>query len=283
MPRKNHGRINPLQAMWKALQFPTSEAHIDKCNNMHASLAERANANEAAEAKIRRRSRGGQYSPKEPGKESDTDSFETKLRATAITKRRVKGSQEQVMVDFKERRHRRQSEKLVVEFPSDSARARRAHRMKTALMTKGSSKPCLKNSVRTIDTEVSFEDVTKAPNSSSDKKMDEKKGKGKILGDFTDKFDWSESSIVWGDEGCSFDEESPHGVCGFTSAKDTSEVNFTASNLFRKSSSGEVRSIASSRSLISADLSFRSAKSRRSATQWQSFPKLNVSRKKLEP
>eukprot|EP00574_Skeletonema_japonicum_P005193 CAMPEP_0201717450 /NCGR_PEP_ID=MMETSP0593-20130828/3179_1 /ASSEMBLY_ACC=CAM_ASM_000672 /TAXON_ID=267983 /ORGANISM="Skeletonema japonicum, Strain CCMP2506" /LENGTH=247 /DNA_ID=CAMNT_0048207507 /DNA_START=239 /DNA_END=982 /DNA_ORIENTATION=- len=247
---------------------------------MHASLAERANANEAAEAKIRRRSRGGQYSPKEPGKESDTDSFETKLRATAITKRRVKGSQEQVMVDFKERRHRRQSEKLVVEFPSDSARARRAHRMKTALMTKGSSKPCLKNSIRTIDTEVSFEDVTKAPNSSSDKKMDEKKGKGKILGDFTDKFDWSESSIVWGDEGCSFDEESPHGVCGFTSAKDTSEVNFTASNLFRKSSR---RSIASSRSLISADLSFRSAKSRRSATQWQSFPKLNVSRKKLEP
>lgn len=282
MPRNNHCRIGPLQAMWKASTPPSSEAHIDKCNNLHASLGERANANnnKAAEAKIRRRSRGGQHRPKEPGKESDRDSSETKPRAVAITKRRIKGSQEQLVVDFKERRRRRKSEKLVVDFPSDSARARRAHQMNAASRsrTKGSAKPHLKNSIRTIDTEVSFEDVIKAPNS-NDKKKNEKKGKRQILGDFTDKLDWSESSIVWGDEWCSCDEESSHEVCEFIPAKDPSEVN---SNLFRKSSDGE-RSIASSGSLMLANLSVRSVESRQSTTLWQSFSKLNVSRKKLEP
>ncbi len=275
MPRKNHGRIGPLQAMWKAPKPPpTSDTHIDECNNLHASLGERASTdnNKAAEAKIRRRSRCGQHRPKEPGKESDSDSFE-KPRAVAITKRRTKGSQEQLVVDFKERRRRRKSEKLVVDFPS-APRARRAHQMKAASRsrTRGSTEPHLKNSIQTIDTEVSFEDVIKPP------KKNKKKGKRQVLSDL-DKLDWSESSIVWGDEWYCCDEESSHEVCEFIPAKDPSEVK---SNLLRKSSGGE-RSIASSRSLMSANLSVRSVESRHSTTLWQSFSKLTVSRKKLEP
>ncbi len=284
MPRKNHGRIGPLQAMWKAPKPPTSDTRIDKCNNLHAaSLGERVSAdnNKAAEAKIRRRSRGGQHRPKEPGKESDSDSFE-KPKAAAITKRRAKGSQEQLVVDFKERRRRPKSEKLVVDFPS-APRARRAHQMNAASRsrTKMSTKPHLKNSIRTIDTEVSYEDAIKAINS-YDKKKNEKKGKRQLLGDL-DKLDWSESSIVWGDEWYCCDEESSHEVYEFIPAKDPSEVTLTAtSNLPRQSSGGE-RSIASSRSLMSANLSDRSVESRQSTTLWQSFSKLTVSRKKLEP
>ncbi len=276
MPRKNHGRIGPLQAMWKATKPPTSDTNIDNCNNLHASLVERASADNQR-PKIRRRSRGGQHRPKEPGKESDSDSFD-KARAVAITKRRDKGSQEQLVVDFKERRRRRKSEKLVVDFPS-APRARRAHQMNAASRsrTKGSTKSHLKNSIQTIDTEVSYEDVVR-PSSRNDKKKKEKKGKRQVLSDL-DKLDWSESSIVWGDEWYCCEEETSHEVCEFIPAKDPGEVN---SNLLRKSSGGE-RSIASSRSLMSANLSVRSVESRQSPSLWQSFSKLTVSRKKLEP
>jgi len=307
---KKNSRINPLQKMWKAPKPSTSEVetHIDMCNDLlgraGASMTERANAaaDGKSEAKIFRRSRGGQHRPKgkhEPealGQETDIDPFEAKLKAVAITNRRVKGSQEELMVDFQERRRRRQSEKLVVDFPSESARARRirrAHRT-IASTTTESRKPRLKNSVRTTDTEDSFDDVIEGINRNdrvkNQKKEEKKKKKNQILGDFTDKFDWSESSIVWGDEECSSDEGSSrsHEVCKL----DPSGANFT-STMFRKSSGGE-RSILSgsghrgrrrsrdptfSRSVMSAG----STESSRSIPLWQSFSAMNVSRKKLEP
>jgi hypothetical protein len=321
-----NSRMNPLQVMSKAAKPPVSavESHIDKCNELlgraGASLEERANVlatdGKSSVPKMLRRSRGGhrttRISPEEPRREADADSFETKLKDTANTRRRVKGKQEELLVGFKdsdkERNHRRHSEKLVVDFPSEhtrtrrahrsiatswtkgptseSAKARRAHRSMATSWTKGSREPTLENSIRTADTELSFEDAINDPDSyvREIRKKKEKKGKKQTPGDLADQFDWSESSIVWGDEECSSDEESSNSqVCNFSSTIFTS----------RSSSGGGERSIVScngrrrprdpacSRSFM--DLSFRSTDSCPSNFLWQSFSSMNVSRKKLEP
>lgn len=308
MSGTKQSRTNPLQAMWRTPKTPASEVdeHIDLCNDLlervDASWAERANAAAAGGGmKTSRRSRCGQHrppkgrhQPEEAGKESMKDAFERKLEAVASTKRRVKGRREELMVDFQERRCRRQSEQLVVEFPSANARAYRAHRSFDASippLVKESRKTRLTNDIseRTVDTEVSFEEVTEDRNSRFKETTKKKTKKQQVLGDFTDKFDWSESSIVWGDEECSSDEES-------SSARDPNGVNFARSTKFRRSSD-QRRSILSSRSgsrrsrepscsrsLMSADLSFRSVESSGSNNPlWQSFSTLNVSFKKLEP
>lgn len=306
MMSKKHSRMNPLQVMSKAPKPPASavESHIDKCNELlaRASLTEGANVaadGKSSVPKMRRRSRGGQRRPKgkigpeEPGKEADVESFETKLQGAAITKRRVKGSQEELLVGFKdrdkERRRRRHSEKLVVEFPSESARARRAHRSIATSWTKGSREPVLKNSVRTADTEVSFDDVINDPNS-HDREKKEKKDRRHTYGDLAHKFDWSESSIVWGDEECSSDEESSNSQArNFSSAKGAGGVNFTSrtSDGGRSIPSGNsrrrsrARDPAHSRGFM--DLSFRSTDSCQSNSLWQSFSSMNASRKNLEP
>ncbi|KAL7435293.1 hypothetical protein ACHAXM_004625 [Skeletonema potamos] len=180
--------------------------------------------------KTSRRSRCGQHrppkgrhQPEEAGKESIKDAFERKLEAVAITKRRVKGRREELVVDFQERRCRRQSEQLVVEFPSANARAYRAHRSFDSSippLAKESRKTRLTNDIseRTVDTEVSFEEVTEDRNNRFKETTKNKTKKQQVLGDFTDKFDWSESSIVWGDEECSSDEES-------SSARDPNDKN----------------------------------------------------------
>lgn len=297
MMSKKHSRMNPLQLMSKAPKSPASavESHIDKCNELlsRASLTEGANVaadGKSSVPKMRRRSRGGQRRPKgrigpeEPGKEADVDSFQTKLQGAAITKRRVKGSQEELLVGFKdrdkERRRRRHSEKLVVEFPSESARARRAHRSIATSWTKGSREPVLKNrsSVRTADTEVSFDDVINVPDSHDGEKK-EKKDRRHTYVDH--KFDWSESSIVWGDEECSSDEESSNSHTGgvnFTSRTSDGGRSIPSGNSRRRS---RARDPAHSRGFM--DLSFRSTDSCQSNSLWQSFSSMNVSRKKLEP
>ncbi|KAL7493062.1 hypothetical protein ACHAWT_002863 [Skeletonema menzelii] len=297
MMSKKHSRTNPLQVMSKAPKPPASavETHIDKCNELlgRASLTEGANVaadGKSSVPKMRRRSRGiGQRRPK--GKiVADVDSFETKLQDAAITKRRVKSSQEELLVGFKdrdkERRRRRHSEKLVVEFPSESARARRAHRSITKSWTKGSKEPVLKNSIRTADTEVSFDDVINNPNS-HDREKKENKDKRHTYGNLDRKFDWSESSIVWGDEECSSDEESSNfQVRNFSSAIDAGEVTSRTSGGGRSivpsgKSRRSSRDPTCSRSFM--DLSFRSTDSCQSNSLWQSFSSMNVSRKKLEP
>jgi hypothetical protein len=311
MQGKKQSRTNPLQTMWRAPKPPAFEVEeqIDLCNELlervDVSLTERANATDGKKFKTssRSRARGGQHRPPkgkhEPGKESVKDAFEKKLEAVAITKRHVKGRREELMVDFPERRCRRQSERLVVEFPSENARAHRAHRYAASAppLKKKSRKYRLKNSELTADTEVSFDELIEDLNS-TDKETTKKKEKKQMLGDFTHKFDWSESSIVWGDEECSSDEETskPHEAYEPSSAKDPSGMNFTTSAKFRSlKRSDRGRSILSrggcrrsrdptcSRSVMSADLSSRSMESTGSNPLWQSLSTLNVSCKKLEP
>ncbi len=322
--------MNPLQVMSKAAKPPVSavESHIDKCNELlgraGASLEERAHVlaadGKSSVPKMRRRSRGGhrttRISPEEPKREADADSFETKLKDTANTRRRVKGKQDELLVGFKdsdkERRHRRHSEKLVVDFPSEhtrtrraqrrsiaaswtkgstseSTKARRAHRSIATSWTKESREPVLKNSTQTADTEISFEDAINDPNSYvreiREKKNKEKKGKKQAPGDLADQFDWSESSIVWGDEECSSDEESSNSqVCNFSSTNFTSRSSSGGGERSTVSCNGRrrrPRDPACSRSFM--DHSFRSTDSCPSNFLWQSFSSMNVSRKKLEP
>lgn len=311
MTGKKQTHTNPLTAMWKAPKPPASEVetHIDICNDLleraGASLTERSAAADGKSKKTSRRSRGGQCRPKgkhghkEPDDESVTDAFETKLGAVANTKMCVEGRRKDLMVDYQERRRRRQSEQLVVEFPHENVRAHRAQRSfsepDAPPMTKESRKDRLKNNIsdRTAETEVSFDEAIEELGSKDrEKKKKRKKKKKEILGDFTDQLDWSESSIVWGDEECSCeecssDEESPQ-------PKDPGGVNFSTSTMFRRSTDGG-RSVLSgsssrrsrdptcSRSVMSADLnvSFRSVDSR--SKLWQSLSTMNVSRKKLEP
>ena len=301
------------------------DAHIDLCNDLldraGASLMAQQNAalgipseshytpRLSSKGDQHKRSKGRRVS-EESGEESVTDAFEQKLE---IARRELTSSSHlqdtNTKKRVKERRQRSQPEQLVVEFPTEDHRAaHRASRRKNrpecsdppSMLSKDLSRKgrhSLKDdSERTADTEVSFntaiEELNRKDSKDREKKINKKKKKKQILGDFDDEFDWSESSIVWGDEELSSDEESPQPrqVCDeSSSAKDPSGMNFSTHKAFRRSTGGgsvlscggrsRDPACSSSRSVMSSG-SFRSE---RSNPLWQSFSVMNISRKQLEP
>lgn len=293
------------------------DARIDLCNDLldraGASLMAQQNAGLGIPSEShytpRLSSKGDQNKSKgrcrkseESGEDSVADAFEKKLE---VARRELTSSSHLQVTNTKrakERRQQRQPEQLVVEFPTEDHRAaHRASRRKSrpegsdpsSMVVSRKSRHSLKDeSERTADTEVSFDTAIEELNS-KDREKKKKKKKKQILGDFEDEFDWSESSIVWGDEELSSDEESPQPrqVCeGSSSAKDPSGMNFSTHKAFRRSTGGGGSVIScggrsrdpacsSSRSVMSSG-SFRSE---RSNPLWQSFSVMNISRKQLEP
>ena len=311
-------QIPPLHKIMRKTKKPPPlevDAHIDLCNDLldraGASLMAQQNAALGIPSESHytpRSNRGdlnrakGRHKSEESGEESVTDAFEQKLE---VARRELTSSshlQDTNTKRVKERRQRCQPEQLVVEFPTENHRvAHRASRRKNrpecsdppsmAMVVSRKSRHSLKDdSERTADTEVSFNTAIEELNS---KDREKKKKKKQILGDFTDEFDWSESSIVWGDEECSSDEESPQPrqVCEeSSSARDPSGMNFSTNKMFRRSTGGGGSVIScggrsrdpacsSSRSVMSSG-SFRSE---RSGSLWQSLSGRNISRKQLEP
>lgn len=293
MTAGNNKKNAPMHQLWKKSPNPTAsvEAHIDRCNDLperavgssSSKKTDRTRVDGALERSSRRSAQHRsklKHESNKSGEKSAANAFETKSNAIAYTKR-VKGGREELVVDFQEnrrrhhseqqesrRRHsepqqriRRQSEKLVVDFPTKNPRAhhrspRRTLASSTAPMTKESRKTTLKDSDRTAETDVSL--VDEAIEELIIKEEENKKKNIQLQ--VTSELDWSQSSIVWGDEECSSDEESPQ---------------------LRRS-----RDPASSRSfmsLMSSDRSFRSLESSRSNPLWRSFSAMNVSRKQLEP
>jgi hypothetical protein len=309
------GKKQIPKIMRKTKKTPPLEvdAHIDLCSDLldraGASLMAQQNAALGIPSEshyIPRSNKGdlnrakGRHKSEESGEESVADAFEQKLEVA----RRELTSSSHLKVNntkrVKERRQRRQPEQLVVEFPTENHRAaHRASRRKNrssecsdptsmVVSTRKSRHSLKDDSERTADTEVSFNTAIEELNS---KDRGKKKKKKQILGDFTDEFDWSESSIVWGDEECSSDEESPQPrqVCEeSSSAKDPSGMNFSTHKMFRRSTGGG-GSVLSGRSRDPACSSSRSVmssgsfRSERSNPLWQSFSAMNISRKQLEP
>ena len=319
-------QIPPLpKIMRKTKKTPSLgvDAHIDFCNDLldraGASLMAQQNAALGIPSEShytprlsskgdQNKSKGRRRKSEESGEESVTDAFEQKLE---VARRELTSSSHlqdtNTKKRVKERRQRSQPEQLVVEFPTEDHRAaHRASRRKNrpeysdppSMVVSRKSRHSLKDdSERTADTEVSFntaiEELNRKDSKDREKKKNKKKKKKQILGDFDDEFDWSESSIVWGDEELSSDEESPQPrqVCeGSSSAKDPSGMNFSTHKMFRRSTGGggsvlscggrsRDPACSSSRSVMSSG-SFRSE---RSNPLWQSFSVMNISRKQLEP
>ena len=262
-----------------------SEEETQMCADFERRMDTSLEADSAAcgksTMKICRQSRGGQQKTIE-----SEDSHAVALKKRLVTRRNIdrieEGSQKQCNSRERSRKHRHRSEQLMVEFPSQKVRDRESGRKTKKEPKKSLSKNDISD--RTAETVDSYiHNIEK-----------EKRKKKQLLGDFEDSFNWSQSSIVWGDEECCsyVDPSDACDVCKLSNAyaaESTGVKNEISTKSSRSSNrGGRVRSSRGSQhldhSLSAADHRVKSIATEPSLSPlWQSFSTIKVSSKKPEP